>query len=140
MNERARLLRFILIGGFASLVNFLARILIDIATTYEAAIVLAFPVALTTAFLLNRSFVFDAKESEWQGQYWRFLIVNLLALGQVFVVSVGLARFVFTAIGFAWHAEAIAHAIGLTSPILTSYWAHKRYSFAAPKAAAPGAG
>lgn len=140
MNERARLLRFILIGGFASLVNFLARILIDLVTTYEAAIVLAFPVALTTAFLLNRSFVFDAREREWKGQYWRFLLVNLVALVQVFVVSVGLARFVFPAIGFAWHAEAIAHAIGLASPILTSYWAHKRYSFAAPETAAPGAG
>jgi len=140
VNERARLLRFILIGGFASLVNFLARILIDLVTTYEAAIVLAFPVALTTAFLLNRSFVFDAREREWKGQYWRFLLVNLVALVQVFVVSVGLARFVFPAIGFAWHAEAIAHAIGLASPILTSYWAHKRYSFAAPETAAPGAG
>lgn len=128
-----------MIGGFASLVNFSARILIDRVTTYEAAIVLAFPVALTTAFLLNRAFVFDARQSEWKGQYWRFLVVNLLALVQVFVVTVALARLVFPATGLVWHAEAIAHAIGLASPILTSYWAHKRYSFAAPKAA-PGAG
>lgn len=120
---------FVLIGGFAALVNLVSRIVIDIATGYEVAIVLAFPVALTTAFALNRAFVFDARDGDWRRQYWRFFLVNLAALVQVFLISVGLARFAFPAIGFAWHPDTVAHALGVISPILTSYWAHKHFSF-----------
>jgi putative flippase GtrA len=121
---------FLLIGGFAAAVNFFARMLIEEVTSYEVAIVLAFPVALTTAFVLNRLLVFKPGGSAWTGQYGRFAVVNLLALVQVFVVSVGLARFILPALGVHWHAEDLAHAIGVCSPVLTSYWAHKHYSFA----------
>ncbi len=124
-----RLLRFVLIGGFASGVNLAARVAIDQLTSYEVAIVLAFPIALTTAFLLNRAFVFDVVTGNWKHQYWRFFLVNLATLFQILVVSLFFARLVFPAIDFAWHAELIAHGIGLVSPIPTSYWAHKRFTF-----------
>jgi putative flippase GtrA len=55
--------------------------------------------------------------------------VNLLALVQVWLISVGLVRLVFPAIGFIWQAETMAHAIGVVSPVITSYFAHKYYSF-----------
>lgn len=138
MNGRMRLALFILIGGGASLVNLLARMAIDYVTSFEVAIVLAFPIALTTAFLLNRAFVFQGAGGPWYRQYWRFLLVNLVALVQVFAISVGLARFVFPAIGFLWYPDTVAHAVGLVSPILTSYWAHKHFSFS-PARAAPDA-
>jgi putative flippase GtrA len=134
MKEPTRVFLFVAIGGFAALVNFVARILIDRTTSYEVAIVLAFPIALTTAFLLNRALVFDGRHGDWRTQFWRFLLVNLVALVQVFVVSVALARFAFPAIGFTWRAHTVAHAIGLASPILTSYWAHKYFSFSKPAA------
>jgi putative flippase GtrA len=137
MSEKRRLLLFIGIGGFASLVNLVARILFDGFTSYEVAILLAFPVALTTAFLLNRALVFDASSGDWRRQYWRFLLVNLIALVQVFLISIAFARLIFPAVGFDWHAETIAHAIGLASPILTSYWAHKHFSFSSKDSAQP---
>lgn len=139
MKDRRAFLLFVLIGCFASAVNLGARLAIDVWTSYEVAILLAFPIALTTAFLLNRAYVFDAKDGRWTQQYWRFLIVNLAALAQIFVISVALARWLFPAIGFAWHADTVAHAIGLISPIFTSYWAHRRFSFAAPAGAEAGA-
>ncbi len=46
------------------------------------------------------------------------------------IVGVGLDRFVFPAVGFTWHAETVAHVIAVASPILTSYVAHKYFSFA----------
>lgn len=121
---------FVLIGGFAALVNWLVRFPIERAIGFEAAIVVSYLVAMTTAFLLNRAYVFPATARDWREQYVRFGLVNLIALAQVFVVSVALARGLFPAIGFAWHAEAVAHAVGLASPVLTSYWGHKRFSFA----------
>lgn len=139
MKGGARLTLFVLIGGFSSLVNLLARIVIDIFTSFEVAIVLAFPIALTTAFVLNRALVFNGRAGNWRGQYWRFLLVNLATLVQVFVLTMALARFLFPAIGFRWHADTVAHAIGLVSPILTSYWAHKYFSFSPGPGHAPDA-
>lgn len=131
MSNRREFLAFVAIGGFAAGVNFGARLAIDWWTSFEVAILLAYLVAMTTAFLLNRAYVFKAADGPWRRQYTRFAIVNLIALVQVFLISVGLARYLFPAMGLTWHADEIAHAIGLASPILTSYWAHKKYSFAA---------
>ena len=48
----------------------------------------------------------------------------------VWLVSVGLAHYLFPALGFTWHDETIAHAIGVAIPIFTSYLGHKHFSFA----------
>jgi putative flippase GtrA len=136
MSIKREFLTFVAIGAFAAGVNFVVRFAIDVVTSFEVAVVLSYAIAMTTAFLLNRQFVFKASDGPWARQYWRFFLVNMVALIQVFVISVGLARLVFPAMGFEWHAEAVAHAIGLASPIVTSFWGHKRYSFAARRRAA----
>jgi putative flippase GtrA len=64
-------------------------------------------------------------------EYTRFALVNLAAVAQVWIVSVGLARLAFPAIGFTWHAETVAHVIGVAIPVFTSYLGHKHFSFAA---------
>jgi len=122
-------LLFVAIGGFAAAVNLVARILFNLVTDFELAIVLAYPIGMTVAFVLNRVFVFHAQADAAAGQYLRFFLVNLVALVQIWVVSVGLAVWVLPMIGWTWHAETLAHAIGLASPIVTSYFAHKHFSF-----------
>lgn len=124
-----RILVFSAIGGVAAVVNVLARIAFNQLTNYETAIVLAFPVALTTAFMLNKQFVFHNASGAVHGQYLRFTLVNLVALAQVWLVSVALARWFFPALDFDWHADTLAHAIGVASPIFSSYFAHKHFSF-----------
>lgn len=121
---------FIVVGGLAALVNILARIFFNSVFSYEFSIVLAFPVALTFAFFLNRIFVFDAAGGAASGQYFRFLLINLLALVQTLAISVLLAGWAFPAIGFDWNARTIAHAVGVAVPIFTSYLGHKHFSFA----------
>lgn len=130
MNGRRDFLLFAAIGAFAAAVNVGARVLFSRWTGYEAAIALAFPVALVTAFVLNRLFVFRPEGGDWRGQLFRFLLVNLAALAQVFLVSLLLARILFPAIGMTLQPELVAHAIGVASPILTSYWAHRHFTFA----------
>jgi hypothetical protein len=61
--------------------------------------------------------------------YGRFFVVNLAALAQVWLISVALYRLIFPMIGFEWHAELVAHSVGVLSPVVTSYYAHKHYSF-----------
>lgn len=120
---------FVAIGGFAAGVNLLARILFNTVIDFEWAVVIAYPFGMTVAFLLNRKYVFDGEDGHAGGQYFRFFLVNLVALAQIWVVSVALAMWLFPALGFTWHADTIAHGIGLASPIVTSYLAHKHFSF-----------
>jgi len=130
----ARFGGFLAVGLFAAVVNVAARAAFSLVVPYEAAIVLAFPVALTTAFLLNRRFVFPEAGSDARGQYLRFTLVNLAALAQVWLVSVALARFILPAIAWEWEPELVAHSIGVASPVLTSYYAHKWFTFRARSA------
>jgi putative flippase GtrA len=129
--ERNRFVLFVLAGGTAALINILSRIALNWIMPYEAAIVVAYLCGMTTAYLLNKHFVFAASGRGIASEYVRFALVNLAAVAQVWIVSVGLARLVFPAIGFAWHAETVAHVIGVAVPVFTSYVGHKHFSFAA---------
>lgn len=129
IGERARFLRFLAAGGTAAAVNVLAGATLNRMTRYELAITLAYLAGMTTAFILSRMFVFEASGGSVRGQYLRFAIVNAVAFVQVWLVSVGLAHWLLPAIGWNWHAETVAHAIGVASPIVTSYFGHKMFSF-----------
>jgi putative flippase GtrA len=129
--ERKRFVLFVLAGGTAALVNILSRVALNWLMPYEVAIIVAYLCGMTTAYLLNRYFVFAASGRGVASEYTRFALVNLAAVAQVWIVSVGLARLAFPAIGFTWHAETVAHVIGVAIPVFTSYLGHKHFSFAA---------
>ena len=57
-------------------------------------------------------------------------MVNVMSFLVVLGVSVGLADYAFPAIGMTWHAHDVAHLIGVLSPIVLSFYAHKHFSFA----------
>ncbi len=123
--------RFLAAGVIAAAVNIGARILFNRYVSYECALVLAYFCGMVTAFIINRQFVFTHTSGFGAGrQSVRFALVNLLALAQVWIVSVGLARWVFPYLGMAWHADTVAHVIAVASPTVTSYLGHKHFSFA----------
>jgi putative flippase GtrA len=124
-----RFARFLFVGIAAAAVNILSRVLISNLVPFEYAVALAFPIALTFAFSMSRFFVFEAsRRSTWE-QYLRFWLVNLAALVQVWLISVGLSFWVFPKIGWTFHAELVAHTLAVCSPVLTSYYAHKVFTF-----------
>ena len=122
---------FVVAGGLAAIVNIGSRILFNLVMRYEVAILAAYVCGMTVAYILNKKFVFAASGRGVTSEYVRFTLVNLLAVAQVWIVSVGLARFVFPALGFIWHDETVAHVIGVLVPVVTSYLGHKHFSFAA---------
>jgi putative flippase GtrA len=125
---------FIAIGTFSAGVNVGARIVFNRLVPFAFAIILAFLVALTTAFVLNKIIIFHSTGGSVVRQYVKFALVNLVALIQVWIVSMCLARILFPSIGVSFHAETIAHLIGVMSPVVTSYFAHRKFSFRpAPK-------
>ena len=127
---RSRFLRFLLVGGFAAAVNIGSRIVLSLWLPYPVAICGAFVVALSTAFVLNRSFVFAQGADAVHVQAMWFTLVNLAALAQTLVVSLLLARYLLPMAGIVRGAETIAHAVGVAVPIFTSYLGHKHFSFA----------
>jgi putative flippase GtrA len=122
-------IRFALTGGVAALVNLASRYLLNFHVGFEIAVALAYLVGMLTAYVLARLFVFQASGRGVRSELVRFAIVNVVALVQVWVISVGLANLVFPAIGFTWHANDVAHLIGVVSPVVTSYFGHRYYSF-----------
>lgn len=123
---------FIVASGTAAAVNIGSRVIFNWFMHYELAILAAYICGMTVAYILNKTFVFAASGRGVASEYVRFTLVNLLAVAQVWIVSVGLARLVFPAAGFAWHGETVAHVIGVLVPAVTSYLGHKHFSFAAP--------
>lgn len=122
-------IRFIITGGIAAFINLVSRYLLNFIIPFESAIVVAYLLGMLTAYLLAKIFVFEHSGRGVSSELFRFTVINIIALIQVWAVSVGLARLFFPAINFTWHPEDIAHIIGVASPIITSYLGHRYYSF-----------
>lgn len=122
-------LAFVITGGMAAAVNFASRILYSQWMSYSAAIVVAYVTGMITAFLLARTFVFTGSRQSMHSSAMLFGLVNLLAVVQVWAISIGLASYVLPAIGVQHYVEEIAHAIGVAFPVFTSYLGHKHWSF-----------
>lgn len=127
--EARRFVRFIAMGGIAAGANIGARWLLSFAMTFEVAVALSYLVGMITAFVLMRLLVFAPSDRPVSTQFLRFTMVNALSFTQVWMVSVGLVRIVFPAVGFAWHDETVGHIIGVLSPVVTSYLLHQQFSF-----------
>lgn len=129
LTTRERFMRFLLVGALAASLNVAARWLLDLTMPYEAAVALAYLVGMIAAFVMSKRFVFERSGAPVAVQFVRFAAVNAVAFVQVWLVSVGLARLAFPAAGFVWHADTLAHLIGVASPIVTSYIGHRFFSF-----------
>jgi putative flippase GtrA len=126
---KSQFFRFLIVGGFAAAINFGSRIVLSRWLAFAVAIVLAYLLGLATAFVLNRRFVFPGATNRLHHQMFWFVAVNVLALVQTLLVSLLFAHYVLPRLGVTWHAEEIAHAFGIVTPIFTSYIGHKRFSF-----------
>lgn len=122
-------IKFVLASGTAAACNILARWILSSFMSFEVSVVIAFLIGMTVAFVLNRRFVFGKSKRHVRSEAARFTLVNLLALVQVWVVSVVLANWIFPAIGLVWQPELIAHVVGVLSPVVTSYFGHRYFTF-----------
>jgi len=122
-------LRFLLTGGFAALVNLASRYVLTPSLGFGGSVLVAYFIGMITAYVLFRLLVFGGSDRSLASEVYRFTFVNVVALGLVWIVSVGLARVIFPAIGYAWHAEDVAHLVGVCIPAISSYIGHAKYTF-----------
>ncbi|GMR15907.1 MAG: hypothetical protein BMS9Abin31_0204 [Gammaproteobacteria bacterium] len=121
--------QFLMVGGLAAGINFISRIGFSEFVSYRVAIILAYLVGMITAFLLSKHYVFEQSGRPLKDELRDFTIVNVFAVIQVWLISVGLAEYFFPYITFNTYPEEVAHLIGLGIPAITSYFGHKYFSF-----------
>lgn len=125
-----RFIRFMITGGVAAAVNLVSRYLLNHFMSFAAAVAVAYLFGMMTAYALGRLFVFDRSGRSVADELWRFTVVNIFAAAQVWIMSVGLGEYVFRSLAFQWHPLEIAHLIGVSVPMFTSYLGHRHFSFA----------
>lgn len=122
-------LRFLITGGLAAGVNFISRIVYNQWLDFKLSVVLAYLSGMLTAFLLARRLVFGKGSQRLHHSAIYFVLVNLVAIVQTLVISIGLADYGLPALGLKDYVPEIAHAAGIMFPVFTSYLGHKRWSF-----------
>jgi putative flippase GtrA len=120
---------FLLVGGVAALANFLSRILYSHWLDFTPAIVLAYITGMVTAFVLSRMFVFKESTRPLHHSAFYFVLVNLCAVAQTWIVSMVLAFHVLPWLSIDVLRMEIAHAVGVVVPVFSSYVGHKYLSF-----------
>ncbi|MGY3321800.1 GtrA family protein [Pseudomonas sp. TE3911] len=122
-------LTFLFTGGTAAAVNFGSRIIYSQWCGFSSAVILAYITGMITAFVLAKLFVFKESEQSVQRSAMIFVLVNIVAALQTWLISMGLAFYVLPALGVETFVDEIAHAVGVVVPVFTSYLGHKRWSF-----------
>jgi len=120
---------FVLTGGVAASVNVLSRVGFSLVLCFELAVLAAYAVGMVTAFILARRYVFTDSAQSVRRSFAAFSLVNLVAVLQTWLVSVGLRHLLLPVLGAVALVDLIAHASGVIVPVFTSYLGHKHVSF-----------
>jgi putative flippase GtrA len=123
------LLLFLFSGGIAAVVNFSTRFFYDNFMTYGSAVICSYLTAMIVAFFLMRLIVFERTNKSINKEFSFFVLVNIVAIGLTWFVSVGLADQLFPKVGFEWYRYEVAHFFGIIVPAISSYYGHKNYTF-----------
>ena len=124
-----QIIKFIISGGSAALANVVSRIVFSIFFSYEISILLAFFVGLITAFVLMRKYVFVIKKSSLLRQITRFVFVNLLSLTLTYLITFTLKYLIGFILNSIEIIELLAHLGGVSFPVMSSFFAHKYFTF-----------
>jgi len=121
--------RFLLAGGTAALVNWLARIGLSAVVPFAPAVVLAYALGMLVGFCLYRGFVWRAQNQSWRRQLGPFLAVNLIGAVIVLGAALGLLALGEALFGPGPLVEAFAHGTAIAIGALINYLGHSRITF-----------
>jgi energy-coupling factor transport system substrate-specific component len=128
----SEVVRFLIAGGSAAAINWLARILLSFVLPFGAALLVAYVIGMAAGFWLYRRFVFrGAGAGSVRGQLAVFVAVNAVGAGVVLAVSAGLvAGLGAMAPGVPLAlAEALGHGVGIAVGAVANYLGHRLLTF-----------
>lgn len=120
--------RFVLVGGLAALLNWLARLLLSVWLPFAWAVTIAYAFGMLAAFILNSVYVFPRSDKPRAAQARDFVLINLGNFPIVWLVSVQVNRGLM-ALGLTHYTKEIAHAIALSLPVFTTFLLYKFLAF-----------
>jgi len=120
---------FVFSGGTAAVVNFSSRYLFEIWFSFSLSIIFAYCCGMVTAYFLNIFFVFKDSTLKLTKSIIFFVLVNILAVLQTWVISITLANYFLPYMGVTKFVHEIAHGIGIIVPVFTSFIGHKYFTF-----------
>ncbi|HWK61404.1 MAG TPA: GtrA family protein [Eoetvoesiella sp.] len=122
-------LAFLCTGGIAAAVNFGSRIVYNQWIGFSSAVLVAYITGMITAFVLARAFVFTGSTQTIHRSIGFFILVNVLAVFQTWIISISFAYYVLPIMGVEHYVKDVAHAVGILVPVFSSYIGHKHWSF-----------
>ena len=128
-HAHAQFVRYLFAGGLAALANYGSRFLFNVWVSFEIAVILAYMVGMCTGFILMKRFAFHGGTKPVGAQALWYVVVNIFAVAQTVLISSVLLRTALPSLGVHEHAEALAHAVGVATPLVSSYFGHKLLTF-----------
>jgi energy-coupling factor transport system substrate-specific component len=120
--------RFLLAGGLAAGVNWLARIPLSAFMPFVPAVLVAACVGMLVGFIMYRGFVFPYSPRPMLLQLRDFLVVNIVTS-----VLVAISAALILGVLIIWmssaFAEAAAHGIAICLGALLNYFGHSVFTF-----------
>jgi energy-coupling factor transport system substrate-specific component len=126
------IMKFLITGGLAAAINWLARFGWQLIMPFAAAVVAAYLTGMAVSFFLYRSFVFPGSIVPVHVQTRNFFLVNLIGLSLTWTLSMFIVDFLFPLIGMRFYPAAIGHGIALAAPAITSWFGHRHLTFKHP--------
>lgn len=131
-----QILRFLISGGIAALVNFCSRFFFQLFFTYTLSIALSFSLGSVISFLLNKNFTFRSYDEKTAVQLVKFMLATVFGvILATFIVFIQITLFGFLGITFITEKEMelIVHIITIGiitiySYLVMKYFAFKRFS------------
>lgn len=121
---------FILTSSISAIFNFTSRIFLNYWFSYSVSIFLAYIIGVVVAYVLARSFVFNAHSLSIYKSSFKFIQINFVGFIQTWLVSIVLAYRVFPYFDIRQtYIFELSHFIALSSLAFTSFLGHKYYSF-----------
>jgi len=119
---------FLVVGGLAAFLHWLARILLSLFMAYGWAVFFAYGIGMGIAFVLNSWYVFPTSDKPVGKQARDFLAINLAFLPVVWFVSLWLKQWLIGQ-GVARYPEEVAHAVAITLPVMATFLLYKFVAF-----------
>lgn len=122
-------IKFLVAGGLAATINFSSRFIYSTFVDFSLAVILAFCTGLASGYVLAKLYVFGKSQNTTRQEIALYILINLLALIQTWVISILLANYMLATMVAQNLSEGIAHFVGVISPVFTSFIGHKYLTF-----------
>ena len=123
--------RFLFVGGTAAFANWLSCLALGVWFSFSLSVVLAYFIGMTTAFFLNRVFVFSKSDRSIAKQARDFILINFLFMPVVLFSSIVMEK-LLRIVGVDVYSQAIAHAFAVAIPAVLSFLLYKFVAFKDP--------